>query len=88
VVLTPQRSAATVAIAIEPIAGHCVQERADGVSAGQVASVEVEPLAALSLPAPVAKSFTALRQVGPVQAAGNRVAPGHNGLPMVSGEGD
>ena len=26
--------------------------------------------------------------VGPVQAAGNQVAPGHHGLPMVPGEGD
>jgi hypothetical protein len=189
VVLTPQRSATTVAIAIEPIAGRCVQVRVEGVPAGEVASVEVlaravrledvddlhlgvvelgltpldggprtcvevEPLAPLTLPACVAKPFTTLRQVGPdtvharafqaqaglttgaawtdtlvlarvpgrptdaahahrrvktygvtfalqlasarvdggsvgpVQAAGNQVAPGHNGLPMVPGVGD
>jgi len=43
----------------------------------------------------VAKPFTTLRQVGTdtvharaFQAAGNQVAPGHHGLPMVPGEGD
>jgi hypothetical protein len=189
VVLSPQRSAETVPIGIEPIAGHCVQVRVEGVPAGQVASVEVlaraadladvddlhlgvvelglaprdggprlcvqaELLAPLALPACVAKPFTTQRQVGPdtlharafqasevlttgaawtdtyvlarvparptdaahahrrvktygvtfalqlavatvngasvgpVQAAGNQVAPGHHGLPMLPGAGD
>lgn len=189
VVLTPLFPATTVGIALEPIAGRCVQVRVEGVPAGQVASVEIaargarladvedlhlgvvemglapldggprtcaeaEALAPLALPVCVAKPFTTLRQgasapvvarafqaqaglatgapwtdtlvfarvperpndaadahrrdktyavtfalqlaaasvdgasVGPVQAAGNQVAPGHNGLPMVPGEGD
>lgn len=189
VVLTPVFPAATRSIALESIAGRCVQVRVEGVPAGEVASVEIaargarlediddlhlgvveqglapldggprtcvdaEPVAPLALPVCVAKAFTAVHQgltgpviarafqapaglstgaswtdtlvfarvperpsdardahrrtksyavtfalqlatarvdgasVGPVQAAGNLTAPGHNGLPMVPGEGD
>ncbi|MDF1523233.1 MAG: hypothetical protein P1P87_10485 [Trueperaceae bacterium] len=62
VTLSPTAPSARVGLAIEPIAGRCVQVGLAGVPSGAIASVEVEASAPGSVPACVHKAFTGEHQ--------------------------